>query len=222
VHQARAPRLQISGHDNPDGWGVAWYPPESQAPCVYRTTTKIWEDETFPRTGDAPVMLAAARLASPPKTLDERNNAPFTAGPLAFSLNGYAFAGGRGEPLRAALRDERRDALQGDSDSEVLFGLLLDEIHHGAELAAAVQRVHARVAPDTTTRVNLLVTDGNQIVATAWGNSLWVQDAQDADAVLLASEPLDEGPDWEQVPDRALVCAESGRVTISRLEESNQ
>ena len=217
VRQAEHPRLQVSGHDNPDGWGVAWYLTSNLPPCLYRTTTKIWEDHGFRRRGTAKVVLAAARLASPPKTLDERNNAPFTDGKLAFSMNGYAFAGGREEPLRAALSNQRRDALQGDSDSEVLFGLLLDAIDHGADLAAAVQRVHARVAPDASTRVNLLVTDGNVIVATAWGNSLSVRAT---DAVVLASEPLDDGAQWQRIPDRSLVSVTAGAVSITPLEES--
>ena len=177
----------------------------------------MWEDHSFRRRSVASVFLAAARLASPPKTLDERNNAPFIDGKLAFSLNGYAFAGGRGEPLRAALSAPRRDALQGDSDSEVLFGLLLDEIDHGADLVEAVHRVHAHVAPDATTRVNLLVTDGSRIVATAWGNSLRVRTTA---GVVLASEPLDDGADWEQVPDHSLVSVDSDRVTICPLEET--
>src|SRR4029077_18163855 len=49
THQARCPRLQISGETNPDGWGVAWYAPSDPAPEWYRTVTPIWDDDGFAR-----------------------------------------------------------------------------------------------------------------------------------------------------------------------------
>ena len=80
VHQGRAPREMVVAKDNPDGWGVAWWPPGAVEPRRYRTTTVMWEDTGF-TAGDekAVALLAAVRKASPNTTLDAVNNAPFVA-----------------------------------------------------------------------------------------------------------------------------------------------
>ena len=42
VDQARAPRYQTSGDDNPDGYGVAWYPAPGAPPQRFRTPLRMW------------------------------------------------------------------------------------------------------------------------------------------------------------------------------------
>ena len=108
VHQGRAPREMVVAKDNPDGWGVAWWPPGAVDPRRYRTTTVMWEDTDFTAGDDKAVaLLAAVRKASPNTTLDAVNNAPFLAesrvGPLAFSLNGHAFHASCADRVRGAL-----------------------------------------------------------------------------------------------------------------------
>jgi glutamine amidotransferase len=202
--QSRTPRLQAAGRTNPDGWGVAWYHGGATEPERYASTAPIWDDDGF-AAGEARsgAVIAAARLASPGTTLDVRNNAPFVAGRWSFSLNGFAFRDGRAPILRAALSPARRDALRGDTDSEVLFGLVLDRLDEGADAAGALRDVTAVVDPDDDLRLNLLLTDGTDVAATAWGNSLFVLSGDDH--LTIASEPLDDDPAWQPVPDRSLV-----------------
>jgi len=211
--QSRAPRHQPSGRINPDGWGVAWYEDDRSSPTPirpeperYRSTTPVWSDDLFADGARrAGAIVAAARLASPGTTLDVHNNAPFVSGHWAFSLNGYGFRGDRAPRLLAALSPARRAALQGDADSEVLFGLVLDRIDRGADATTAVLEVTALVDPDDDMNVNLLLADGARITATAWGNSLFVLDA--TDRFVVASEPLDDDPAWRPVPDRTVVSS---------------
>jgi glutamine amidotransferase len=202
--QSRTPRHQPVGRTNPDGWGVAWYRHGTSEPERYRSSTSIWADAAFAsgsqRSG---AIMAAARLASPDTALDPRNNAPFVSSQWSFSLNGFGFRDAREPRLRAALSDDRREALEGDTDSEVLFGLVLDRLDEGAEPASALLDVTALVAPDDDMRLNLLLGDGNTIVATAWGNSLFVSETDDR--FVVASEPLDDDPAWRPVPDRSVV-----------------
>ena len=202
--QARTPDHQPPGRINPDGWGVAWYPDGSSTPERYRSTTSIWDDDSFtdgPQRSRA--IIAAARLASPGTTLVATNNAPFVSSRWSFSLNGYAFRDDREARLRAALSPERRTALGGDTDSEVLFALVLDRLDAGCRPADALRAVSALVDPGEHLHVNLLLTDGASLVATAWGNSLFIRPR--ADSLLVASEPLDDDPAWARVPDRSLV-----------------
>ena len=51
----------------------------------------------------------------------------------------------------------------------------------------------------------MLLTDGSDVVATAWGNSLFSHAVNGS--TLLASEPLDADPGWARVDDRTLVHA---------------
>jgi len=202
--QARTPKHQPPGRINPDGWGVAWYPDDASTPERYRSTRSIWDDDAFTEGSErSGAIVAAARLASPGTTLDPANNAPFVSSCWSFSLNGYAFRDHREARLRAALSPERRAALGGDTDSEVLFGLVLDRLDAGLVPASALHDVSTLVDPDENQNVNLLLTDGASVVATAWGNSLFIRPR--ADSVLVASEPLDDDPAWARVPDRSLV-----------------
>ncbi len=213
AEQSRVPRHQPPGRINPDGWGVAWYADEGgsttpirSGPDRYRSTTSIWSDDVFSDGARrAGTIVAAARLASPGTALDVHNNAPFVSGHWSFSLNGYGFRDDREPKLRAALSPARRAALEGDADSEVLFGLVLDRIDQGADATSALLDVTALVEPDDDMNLNLLLADGATITATAWGNSLFAYDA--ADRFVVASEPLDDDPAWRPVPDRSAVAS---------------
>ena len=65
VDQARAPRLQTSGKDNPDGWGVAWWTADAVEPRRYRTTTAMWEDTAFTDGDEKAVAIVKLAGAHP-------------------------------------------------------------------------------------------------------------------------------------------------------------
>ena len=219
--QARTPKHQPVGRTNPDGWGAAWYPRSSRVgatPEHYRTVTSIWDDRAFVDTARAiecRTLIAAARLASPGLALAATSNAPFVAGTWAFSLNGHVegFDGDVGRALRDAISSPRAATLQSDTDSEVLFALVLDQLAAGPSVgpapADALAAVMHRVTAIATGRVNLLLTDGDTIYATRWGNSLFARGS------VVASEPLDDTTNWMEVPDHSLVVvdAEDTRIT---------
>ena len=69
---------------------------------------------------------------------------------------------------------------------------------------------------DPGARLNLLLTDGQRILATTWGNSLSYR--VQTDGVVVASEPYDDEPGWVDVPDRHLLEATRDAVAVSPLE----
>jgi glutamine amidotransferase len=201
VDQARAPKLQTSGKDNPDGWGVAW----DRGPVErYRSALPMWEDAAVAGDERSTFVLAAARYASPGSVRDARNAAPFVDGRWVFSLNGYvsAFRDGFGDVLRALLSPARRKALEGDTDSEVVFALILDRLEDGAGPGEALADVTRIVRAESTGALNLLLSDGEQLAATALGNSLFIRTDS---ALVVASEPLDGGESWVEVDTGSLV-----------------
>jgi len=239
--QVRQARLQTSGHENPDGWGFAWYEPRpadhphAAVPVRYRSAEPMPDDDAGLeqlRGVTAGRLVAHVRHKSPGSPTEVAGNAPFVHGALAFAHNGFVagYRAGRREQLRARLSDEVRPWIRGDADSEVLFGLLLDRLRGGQDLSAATAGLVLELAdldlPDDDPRpadarggkFNLVVTDGVELVATRWGNSLFLRrDHPAPGSVIIASEPFDDEPDWQEVADRTLVRVVDGAVRLETL-----
>jgi glutamine amidotransferase len=226
--QSWKPLRQREGAMNADGWGVGWWDPAIRdEPARYRTEAPMWTDRSFRSVAEvvhAGAITAAVRSATPPSPIVATGNAPFGAGPWLFSLNGFVvgFRGEVGEELRRSVTHERAIGIEGTTDSEVLFALVLDAMDAGADPAGAIAAVTADVLARTEGRLNLLLTDGRRIVASTCGNSLFtLTGAGLADGgVLVASEPLDDHDGWVEVPDGSIVEAVPGDVRTRPLAPS--
>jgi glutamine amidotransferase len=212
--QGARPWHQAQGRVNKDGWGVAWFDTDGTIDDrYYRTTTSMWDDRAFPYADiESSGFVAAARLASPGATLDPSGNAPFCADGWLFSLNGYVkgFPEGVGDELRAVLSARRRDAIVGDADTEVLFALVLDRLERGTAPAAALASVVRQVAALTEAKLNLLLTDGRAVHGTRFGNSLFARTS------TIASEPLDQPDEWQEIPEDSLVLITASAPDVVR------
>ena len=69
----------------------------------------------------------------------------------------------------------------------------------GAALAATI----SELTESYEARLNFLLGDGERIGATTFGNSLFIRGGEGG--VVVASEPLDDDPTWQPVPDGSLV-----------------
>ena len=179
VEQARAPRHQTSGKDNPDGYGIGWFADDGTVQR-YRSTVAMWEDTELPERARSITTMgavAAARLASPGSPIEETGNAPFTDGHWLFSLNGTVdgYHDGIGDELRAQVSPHRLAGIDGEADSEVLFALVLDRLDAGSTPGEALRSVVHAVEKRTTARLNFVLTDGRWLAATAVGNSLFIR-----------------------------------------------
>ncbi len=223
--QSWKPLHQREGAMNADGWGVGWWDSDVRdAPARYRTNAPMWTDSSLRSVAEvvhAGAIMAAVRSATPPSPIVDTGNAPFSSGPWLFSLNGFisGFRGEVGEELRRSVSHTRAIGIEGTTDSEVLFALVLDALDAGATPAAALARVTAEVLARTDARLNLLLADGHGIAASACGNSLFtlVDQGLAAGGVLVASEPLDDHHAWTKVPDGSVVEAAVGGVRTTGL-----
>src|SRR5207237_8618973 len=93
----------------------------------------------------------------------------------------------------------------GSADSEVLFAMVLDRLDAGASPAGALSDVVGAVMESTGGRLNMVLTDGHTVAATACGDSLYVQ--EDAPGFVVASEPYADRACWQEVPGCAVVEA---------------
>jgi glutamine amidotransferase len=221
--QAWSPRHQRVGAINADGFGAGWYDPRRRPePARYRTARPIWSDRSFESMAGlvtAPALVAAVRDATPPSPVEETGSQPFTSGRWLFAHNGKVEAWGTDPAVRAALRrslsDGRAAGIEGGADSEVLFALALDSLDAGGSPADALAAAMAAARAAAPSRLNLLLTDGQRITATACADSLFVLVGKAS--VVVASEPYDDDPAWEQVPDGSMVEAGPGWVTTVPL-----
>ncbi len=223
LRQCTAAREQSSGTDNPDGWGFGFYDHEGGRPLRFRSAVPMPEDPqglaelAGVRSGR---FVAHVRHKSPGSPTEVAGNAPFVEGPWMFAHNGFVadYLDGVGEALRKTLSPTRRDRLRGHADSEVLFGLVLDRIDAGADPLEAMDDIIEPLSGPSRDRgrFNLLLTDGNQLLASRWGNSLHLRtdDGPAGRSVTVASEPFDDHPGWDAVPDHTLVRIDAGGVEL--------
>jgi glutamine amidotransferase len=183
----------------------------------------MWNDQTFGSIAGAVssgAFLASIRNASPGLPVNEACTAPYTREKWLFAHNGRILdwhgPTGAGVVLRRRLSDSSLATLEGATDSEVLFGLVFDALTDGAspdEAIVSVLRTAQAVSPGS--RLNLMLTDGSSVMATACGDTLFTR--RDDDAVVVASEPYDDDPTWLPVPDESLVVAHPTTLTVGAL-----
>jgi glutamine amidotransferase len=202
--QSYAPRRQRNGRLNADGWGVGFYAPGRAEPARWRSSRPLWTDVSFASV--APVIsstcvLAAVRSATAGMPADETAAAPFQWGRWLLSHNGVAD--------RALLGPH--PAAESVSDSALLAAHLFE---FGPERVGEFVTMVGRRDPGA--RLNLLLTDGQRILATTWHDTLAV--LQTDDGIVVASEPYDDDPRWTEIPDQQLVGVTADTVTVTNLE----
>jgi glutamine amidotransferase len=117
-----------------------------------------------------------------------------------------------------AARLPVRDLLTLDAptDTALLWALVRDRLRAGVPAADAVTGTVAEVtAAAPGSRLNLLLTDGRTLVATAAGHALSY--VSDGASTVVASEPLDDRPGWRAVPDGHVLVATATHTTLGRL-----
>jgi glutamine amidotransferase len=216
LEQSWAPRRQQYGTINADGFGVGWYAQGDPVPARYRRSIPIWADRSFAdvaRVTSSRAVLAAVRSATPGMPPEESAAAPYAHGSWLFSHNGRV----EGWPhtvgeLAGSLPPSRLLALEAQVDSALLWALVLERLAAGDAAGEALMHVVNAVSAVAGGRFNFLLTDGTAIAATAAGDSLFWRIG--TGGVVVASEPYDDGPDWQQVPDRSLLTATAGNVEV--------
>jgi glutamine amidotransferase len=219
LRQSWQPRRQRHGVVNADGFGVGWYADGDPVPARHRGEGPIWADETLVdlarvvRTG---AVLAAVRSATDGMAPGRSAAAPFRSGRWLFSHNG-ALDGwpDAAAALASQLPADRLLRLEAPTDSALLWLLTLDRLESGAGPGEALSDVVSAVRKATVGRLNLLLTDGTTIAATALGASLsW---RTRPGSVVVASEPDDDEPGWQDAADGDLLVATAGHVSTCAL-----
>jgi glutamine amidotransferase len=199
--QSYAPRRQKHGLMNADGWGVGFF--DGATPRRWRSAAPLWGDVSFDSI--APVLrshcvVAAVRSATVGMPIEASATAPFTDGQWLLSHNGVID--------RNVLSPSV--AAESSCDSALLAALIFER-----GLDALGQTIADVGVADPNARLNILAANGSRLLATTWGDTLSI--LRRDDGVVLASEPYDDQPGWEDVPDRHLIEVTAEQVTMTAL-----
>jgi glutamine amidotransferase len=203
LRQSYQPRRQSHGMMNADGWGVGFLAPGRPEPVRWRSSRPLWSDASFASVAPelrSGCILAAVRSATPGMPMDESAAAPFTDGTWLLSHNGRV----------------DRSVLPPYAEAESVCDSAVLAAHvfaHGVDRLADVVTEVSRLDPRA--RLSLLLTDGERILATTWGDPLSY--LVETEGVVVASEPYDDDPRWVDVPDHRLLEATSTKVVVTDL-----
>ncbi|OBF90066.1 ergothioneine biosynthesis protein EgtC [Mycobacterium sp. 852002-51163_SCH5372311] len=199
--QSYAPRRQKHCLLNADGWGVGFF--DGEVPRRWRSAAPLWGDVSFESVAPAlrsHCVVAAVRSATAGMPIEVSATAPFTDGRWLLSHNGIVDRGLL--PLSRSAESVCDSAMLAATIFERGMDALGDTV---VELGTA----------DPIARLNVLAANGSRLLATAWGDTLSI--LHRAGGVVLASEPYDDDPEWEDVPDRHLVEVTANGVTLTPL-----
>ncbi|MGO4445464.1 ergothioneine biosynthesis protein EgtC [Mycobacterium sp. 2YAF39] len=202
--QSYSPRRQKHGLMNADGWGAGFY--DAGTPRRWRSAAPLWGDASFASVAPAlrsGCIVAAVRSASVGMPIEPSASAPFTDGQWLLSHNGLVD--------RAALPLSAK--AESTCDSALLAALIFDR-----GLDALGETIIDVAAADPNARLNILAANGSRVLATTWGDTLSV--LRRTDGVVVASEPYDDDPGWQEVPDRHLVSVAGPDIELTPLKGS--
>lgn len=225
-------RADLAGHSHSHGWGIATY--QDHEPRIERQAWAAYHGEHFRRAAaqiySTTVLAHVRRATVGPANLE--NTHPFFHRQWAFAHNGTVpgFDALR-ERLLAGMTPEHRAAVAGVTDSEHVFRYLMSAHEHepSRPLVECLRAVTLQIVawcreldPAARIGLNLMLSDGNEIVGTRCGRTLYyierdgVYDCEICGfphihhdprrsyrATVVASEPITHET-WREMPDGSL------------------
>ncbi len=223
-----------AGSLNADGFGIGWYGEPNNPPYAYKNILPIWNDANLPQLGryiKSSCYLGYVRSSTSNLSVDMINCQPFTHQNLLFVHNGFIddFRKTLYRPIRNKLHDFAYQRIEGTTDSEHIFALVVDELetHSNISLQQALKNTILRLIelakPNKINfSANIVLSNGRELAACRYANrelspTLYHLRDQVSDAVIIASEPMFEG-DWILCPEASLIgVGEDLAVNISSI-----
>jgi predicted glutamine amidotransferase len=221
------------GEKHHDGWGIGWY--EHEMPRLVRSPGRASDEPLFSETAlnvQSTLLMGHVRQASVGQ-LSVDNCHPFVWDRWMLAHNGTIEGFDHVAPrMQAEMSSQWLDLRRGTTDSELLFLWLLSRgqragidwqttnvnrprvnelLRQGiADLVAWTDEAPPR--PDNKpTRLNLLFTNGQTLWVTRWQYDLHY--CERPGMVIVASEPIDEGP-WRELPEPSILTVRCGEPVV--------
>ena len=220
--------LEAKTATNGDGFGLAWYG-ERPEPGLYRDILPAWSDpnlKSLCRQIRSGLFLAHVRAATDGAT-SRANCHPFVHGPWSFMHNGHIGQFGRlRRYLEADLSDDGYDAVQGTTDSELFFmlmveaGLATDPMRAASSAVLRVIDAARRAQVEATIRLTAAFSDGERLHAVryatdAFAPTLYTSDFRGSSGRCLVSEPFDRTcGEWQAIPPGSFVTVTRNSMSL--------
>ena len=225
VVQSYKPNEMTAGLLNADGFGIGWYDAQSDSlPYYYKNVLPIWNDANLPQLGryiQSNCYLGYVRSATSNLSVDMINCQPFSHQNLLFIHNGYIddFRQTLYRPIRNNLNDFAYQRIEGTTDSEHIFALIVNELekHDGMSLKQALSNTISKLVElsqpsNIGFSANIVLSNGKELTACRYSNRelsptlYYIKERipYSSDAVIIASEPMFSG-DWIGLPEHSII-----------------
>ena len=237
IVQSYKPSEMTAGLLNADGFGIGWYHPEhNHLPYNYRNVLPIWNDANLPQLAryiNSHCYLGYVRSATSSLSVDIINCQPFSYENLLFVHNGFIddFRKTLYRPIRNSLDDFAYCRIEGTTDSEHIFALVVDELKKNPEislkqaLSNTIEHLVKLAEPDKICfSANIVLTNGKELTACRYSNrdaSPTLYYTRDSllysNAVIVASEPMFES-DWISCSEKSIISVnENLEISVNTL-----
>jgi glutamine amidotransferase len=227
IVQSRQAR-EAKSPTNADGFGVAWYGDRPE-PGLYRDVLPAWSDTNLKSLGrqvKSGLFLAHVR-ASTGGITSRANCHPFVSGRWSFMHNGQidGFEKIR-RWLENSLSDALFDQLEGTTDSELFFRVMLGEglaqDPQGAVSRAASRVIEAslRAGIEPSLKLTAAFSDGKALHAVRYATddhapTLYTAAFAKGVGRCIVSEPFDrDGRTWHEIPQSSFVTMTRDSTSI--------
>lgn len=199
-----------------DGFGFAWRNSQQQL-SLYRNMQSIWADKNL--TDLASVLCSSYWLANVRSATWQDTNLlnthPFKTAEMLFTHNGYIqnFYPKIKMRFHDVLTPAIQTEIQGNTDSEYIFGLLRQQLLDDADLSTVIPRVVETLSALTgkaTVLLNLILGDGKKFYVLRHAingdcPSLYFCHLENSfpNAILIASEPMTQSDHWQSFPEHS-------------------
>ena len=231
--QAWSPKELKETKLNVDGFGFAWFKSNGE-PALYRQSYPIWNDanlKDLSQTLKQKFYFAMVRSATAGLQMSVNNTQPFYYKDWLFQHNGYIqdFARDFRVQMRHLLNNKYENIIQGNTDSEYIFALLMQYIEKTNDPIEALKLTFNDIKQLIKTKpalLNIMLSDGDTIIASKYAlngecPSLYyghsINEFPD-NSQLLVSEPLNNDDHWLAIKDQSfLVIRNNQQVKIINL-----
>ena len=153
--------LKDLSEQHKDGWGLGWY--EGGSPKVVKEPRKAAESPKYEQTSaeaSSRIFVAHVRRATQGGNTPH-NCHPFKWGRWLFAHNGTV----NRDQLLNLLNKEHRDAIRGETDSEVYFHWILQTIEHEGDVVNGIKVALRAVRNFRHSGLNFILSDGERLYA---------------------------------------------------------
>jgi glutamine amidotransferase len=234
IHQSKSAKEGKTGV-NGDGFGIGWYNHEiDHLPAVFKSILPAWNDENLINISSkiASECFMGHVRASTVGSVNSANCHPFSYKKLLFMHNGTIRDFRKiKKKIIDKIADKYLDNIKGQTDSEYLFALFCTMLGRNIKAPTSkhlvdafkktfleLHEVQQEYKKSSFSRLNLVITDGNIMVATRYSSrqedaplSLYYNDLVD-DGFLISSEVLNAtSKRWKKVPKNHFVIVEKNQ-----------